>query len=136
MITLGVVDVEQSSRFYQRLGWRRSGASVASTVFFALNNIVLTIYGRDALAADCGLQAPPPGAFPAVALSQNYGSQAAVEHAYDEALRAGAKPLAAPHKTDWGGFTAIIADPDGHVWELAFNPFFELGADGTLTLPP
>jgi len=139
MITLGVGDVERSSRFYERFGWRRAGVSNESISFFALNNIVLALFARSALAADCCLSADetmsgaPP--FSGVTLAQNYGSELAVESAYDEALRAGATSLVKPAQTPWGGFHAIIADPDAHVWELAFNPFFELGADGTLTLP-
>lgn len=139
MVTLGVADVDRSGRFYERLGWRRSqGASNAQIAFFALNNIVLALFGRAALAQDCGLPAvavAPEGGFSGVTLAQNYGSEAAVDLAYDQAVAAGAKALREPERAQWGGYHAILADPDGHVWELAYNPFFELSADGTISLP-
>ena len=134
--TLGVAEVERARRFYQRLGWRRSAAASNDSIcFFSLNNIVLALFARDALAADSGLTGAAAAGFSGVALAQNYGSPAAVRQAMDDVLLAGGRELAAPQKTTWGGYHGVFADPDGHVWELAHNPFFELGADGTLTLP-
>ncbi len=140
VVTLGVIDVSQSSQFYERLGWRRSkGASNPSVSFFGLNNIVLALFGRDDLARDSGLvSAPSPGlpdGFSGITLAQNYGSPGAIDLAFDSAIAAGGKALVEPRRADWGGYHGVFADPDGHVWELAYNPFFELSADGTLSLP-
>jgi predicted lactoylglutathione lyase len=139
MVTLGVADVEKSGRFYQRLGWRCSmAASNESICFLALNNIVLALFGRAALAHDCGLDADvrrDMASFPGFALAQNYGSEAAVDRAFDHAIAAGGRKLVEPQRAAWGGYHGIFADPDGHIWELAFNPIMELAADGTLNLP-
>lgn len=136
IITLGVADVARATRFYTNLGWRHShGASNESITFFTLNNVVLGIFGRDALAEDSGLPAGGRNGFSGMTLAQNHGSEAAVRQALASAVAAGATTLKEPQPTFWGGYHATFADPDGHVWELAHNPFFRLGPDGTLTLP-
>ncbi|MGE3246243.1 MAG: VOC family protein [Beijerinckiaceae bacterium] len=140
IVTLGVADVRRASLFYQRLGWRMSvAASNAAISFFTLNAIVLALFGREALAADSGLPAirgdASPGAFSGVTLAQNHPSEIAVRQAMDDALSAGASELVPPSATSWGGYHAVFADPDGHVWELAYNPFFALSADGGVELP-
>ncbi len=142
IITLGVKDVARASQFYQLLGWRRSsGASNDSISFFVLNNIVLAVFGEDALAADSGVSLAPdqhlhsPTPVPRIVLAQNYPSERAVQRALAEAIAAGGNELVAPQKTPWGGYHGVFADPDGHVWELAYNPFFPLAADGTVELP-
>lgn len=136
IVTLGVADVARSTRFYERLGWRWSKQSSNDSItFFTLNNIVLGIFGRDALAEDSGLAAGRHEGFAGITLAQNHGSEASVRHALASAVTAGATTLKEPQATFWGGYHATFADPDGHVWELAHNPFFKLGPDGTLTLP-
>ena len=62
-------------------------------------------------------------------------SPEAVDRLFAEAVSAGAKPLRMPYETEWGGYVAYLADPDGHIWEFAYVPMFPLAADGTLTLP-
>ena len=140
MVRLGVADVARSGRFYGRLGWRPSlEASSGSICFFALNNIVLALFGRVELAHDCGLEAVEQvdgTRFAGISLSQNYGSAAAVDQAFDAAIGAGGCRLVEPSQNSWGGYHGVFADPDGHVWELACNPFIELAVDGTLALPP
>jgi predicted lactoylglutathione lyase len=140
MVTFGAADVGKSSRFYERLGWRRSqAASNESICFLALNNIVLALSCRAWLARDCGLEAEvltDKAAFNGVALAQNCGSEAAVDRAYDHAIATGGRKRVEPQRAAWGGYHGIFVDPDGHIWELAFNPSMELAADGTLTLPP
>ena len=141
IVTLGVTDVGQSSQFYERLGWRRSkGASNPSISFFGLNNIVLALFARQDLARDSGFGSPPSqgvaDGFSGITLAQNYGSSGAVDLAFDSAIAAGGKSLVEPRRADWGGYHGVFSDPDGHIWELACNPFLELSADGTLSLPP
>ena len=139
LVTLGVDSVERASLFYERLGWRRSRAASQSSIsFFQLNTIAVGLFGRKDLAVDSGLpaHAAQPVAFSGVTLAQNHGSKSAVDAVMAEAEVAGAKVLKAPCDTDWGGYHGVFADPDGYVWEVCFNPFFPLAADGSITLPP
>jgi catechol 2,3-dioxygenase-like lactoylglutathione lyase family enzyme len=140
LITLGVDSVERASGFYEKLGWRRSqGASQPGITFFSLNTLALALFPRDALAMDSGF-APSSETgtvrFSGVTLAQNHGSKGAVDAVIDEARLAGAKIIRAPCATDWGGHHGIFADPDHHIWEICYNPFFPLAVDGTVTLPP
>ena len=135
IVTLGVASVPAARRFYEALGWTASSASQGDDVaFFGMNGAALSLFGRAALAADAGMADSRPG-FPGVTLAQNLGSPAAVDAAYAQALAAGATALKTPQTAFWGGYSGYFADPDGHVWELAHNPFFPLDAAGNLLLP-
>jgi predicted lactoylglutathione lyase len=137
LITLGVDDVARSRAFYERVGWRCSqGASTAECAFFHLNTVALALYDQQAMDAETGASASPGPARARFALAQNHGSPASVDEALRKAVLAGASVIKPGSATHWGGYTALFADPDGHVWELAFNPAFPLGADGTIDLPP
>ena len=140
LITLGVENVENSSRFYESLGWRRSiGASHPAITFFALNTLAIALFPRDALAQDCGLDGEalaPSCAFSSVTLAQNHGSRPAVDAVMQQARAAGAKILKSATATDWGGYHGIFSDPDGHIWEICHNPLFPLAVDGSVSLPP
>jgi uncharacterized protein len=138
LVTLAVTDVARSTSFYESLGWRRSSASVESTTFFNTTGPVLTLWGHDDLAADAGV--PPgdrygPGWFRGVSLAINFESREAVDAAYGEWVAAGAAELKRPEATAWGGYSSYVADPDGHLWELAHNPGFMLDRDGRLLAP-
>lgn len=133
LVTLGVADVARSRAFYERLGWRAARASVEECAFFQLNGLGLALYGRGDLARDTAL--PDDGAgFRGVTLAQNVRSVEEVETLYAAMIEAGARALKAPHRAHWGGTIAFVADPDGHVWEIAHNPFFPLDAAGGLTI--
>ena len=134
VFTLGVRSVAVSRAFYERLGWRASGASQEGVAFFQLGPSVLALFGRADLAADAQVQDTEPG-FAGLSLAINFGTPAEVDAAFAEALAAGAKPLKPPGPVFWGGHTAYVADPDGFAWEFAHNPFFALDADGQLVLP-
>jgi predicted lactoylglutathione lyase len=140
LVTLGVANVEEATRFYESLGWKRSrGASQVAISFFQLNTLALALFERHDLAADAGLRradGDASGAFNGVTLAQNHGSKAAVDAVVAKAEAAGARVLKSPGDTDWGGYHGVFADPDGHVWEVCWNPFFPLAADGTIALPP
>ena len=133
LISLGVEDVARARRVYETLGWVASSASQAEVAFFPANGLGLALYGRAALAADAGVDAA--AGFAGVTIAQNLRSRREVDETYAEALAAGATPTRAPHETHWGGYVAYMADPDGHVWELAFNPGFALDDAGNLHLP-
>lgn len=135
LITLAVEQVARSRAFYERLGWRCAhAASTQDVAFFSLNAVALALFDRMAFAQDLGLAAPAR-AIPTVALAQNHGGAGAVDRALSDALAAGAVLLKPAQATSWGGYHAMFADLDGHVWELAWNPHFPLAPDGTIELP-
>ncbi len=134
LITLGVDDLAASRAFYARLGWKEHPRSQPTVVFYQIHGTVFGLFGRDALADDQGRPGAPLGTG-AMTLAQNYATEAEVDAAYEAALAAGATGLKAPEKVFWGGYSGYWADPDGHVWEIAMNPFWPLAEDGSLTLP-
>lgn len=133
LITLGVDDLDRSKLFYTALGWAPTEEQ-EGVVFYQMHGCVLGLFGRDALAADQGRPDVSLGTG-AMTLAQNFVTEADVDAAYDTALVAGAQALKRPEKVFWGGYSGYYADPDGHVWEVAMNPFWPLADDGSLTLP-
>jgi predicted lactoylglutathione lyase len=134
LVTLGAADISRAVAFYEALGWRPSPASTDEVVFFQANGLALAIYDRATLAEDAGV--PDEGAgFSGLALAHNARSPTEVDAIFDQAIRAGAEPTSPPQDTAWGGYSAYFTDPDGHLWEVAWNPFFPLDAAGNLTLP-
>jgi hypothetical protein len=133
LITLGVADLDRARAFYAALGWTPAAAQ-DEVVFYQLNGLVLGLFGKSDLAADQGRPGAALGTG-AMTLAQNFPTEAEVDAAYDRAIAAGATPLKRPEKVFWGGYSGYFADPDGHVWELAMNPFWPLAPDGSLTLP-
>ncbi|NNU79128.1 VOC family protein [Halovulum dunhuangense] len=134
LITLGVRDLARARSFYAALGWRGSPHGTAEVAFYQMQGSVLALFGLGDLAQDQGRPVKALGTG-AAALAQNFETEREVDAAHALALSAGATSLKAPAKTPWGGYSGYYADPDGHVWELACNPFWPLGADGSLTLP-
>lgn len=133
LITLGVRDLPRAMAFYERLGWvpAKQNESVA---FYRLEGMALGLFGLDDLAKDQGRPGAQLGTG-ALTLAQNFPDRAAVDAAFAAALAAGAEALKQPEAVFWGGYSGYYADPDGHVWELAHNPFWPLDDDGRLTLP-
>ncbi len=134
IVTLGVVDLAAATAFYERLGWAKSPASQDSVTFIKLKGTVLGLYSRKGLAEDAGVEDSSPG-FSGTALAHNLESEAEVDAAFDFAVSCGAKPVKQPEKVFWGGYSGYFADPDGHLWELAYNPFAPLDEEGHMTLP-
>lgn len=133
LITLGVTDLARSRAFYAALGWAESSASQEEVAFLQLGPLVLGLWDRDQLAADAHLSTPGlPGA---MSLAINLASRAETDEVYDIALAAGATALKPPQEVFWGGYSGYFADPDGHLWEVAHNPHWELGPDGAVRLP-
>jgi uncharacterized protein len=133
LITLGVADLEKAKAFYARLGWQESRPQ-DGVAFYQMHGAVLALFGRADLAADQGRPGEALGTG-AMTLAQNFATEAEVDAAWDAALAAGAIPLKKPQKVFWGGYSGYYADPDGHVWEIAMNPFWPLQPDGSLVLP-
>ena len=134
IVTLGVADVARSVRFYEALGWQRASASMDEIAWFRTADTWLGIFGLDDLAADANLQGATRGGFGGITLAINVETEQAVTDALDAAVAAGGTLLKAAERMDWGGFSGYFADPDGHPWEVAFNPFFPIGPDGSITI--
>ena len=134
LITLGVSDPEQSAGFYEQLfGLKRSPQSQGDVVFRKLDNLVLSPFPLKSLADDAGL-VNDCGNYRGFSLAHNARSEREVDLLYKEAMAFGAKPLKAPHKAFWGGYSSYVADPDGNLIEIAFNPFFPFDNDGNLAI--
>lgn len=126
MITLGVADLDRSTRFYEQgLGLPRMPLE-ADVSFFTLDGSWLALYPRDLLAADIGCHATGSG-FAGFTLAHNLGSPVEVNALIDRAVAAGAVLVKQPADTDWGGYSGYFADPDGYLWEVAWNPHFRVG---------
>ncbi len=135
LITLGVTDLDRSKAFYGALGWTPTREMPGEVVFYQINGMALGFFGLGPLAKDQGRPDAKLGTG-AMTLAQNFNTENEVDAAYTAAIAAGATPLKAPQKVFWGGYSGYYADPDGHVWEVAHNPFWPLNEDGSLTLPP
>jgi predicted lactoylglutathione lyase len=137
LVTLGVANVRASTRFYQELGFPLSSSSVEGEVsFFRTAGGLLAVWSTDELRKDAGLDATATtGRYREFSLAINVGSREAVDAALATAVSAGAQITRAAEATDWGGYNGYFADPDGHLWEIAHNPFWPLSADGRPELP-
>ncbi len=133
LVTLGVTDLPRARAFYEHLGWR--GQEVEETVFFQAGGMAIVLWSLDELSADCGVAQRQESGFDGLALAQNVRSRDEVDEVMAAAERAGAIVTRAPAETFYGGYAGVFTDPDGHAWEIAHNPGFTLGPDGTLTIP-
>lgn len=136
LITLGVADLARARRFYEALGFRAASIGDGQVVFMQAGAIAIVLWGRAELAADAGVAPAPPGGFSGIAIAHNVRTREGVDAVIAEAVAAGARETKPAHDADWGGRSGYFADPDGHLWEVAWNPHFQLGEDGALTLPP
>lgn len=134
LITLGVADVGRSVAFYEQLGWRRSSSSVEGEVaFFDLRGMVLGLWSREKLAADSA--AVDGRGWGGVTLALNVRDPGEVDAVLAEAVAAGATLGRPGAPTEWGGYSGVFVDPDGHPWEIAVNPGWPLDSDGRPSLP-
>ena len=134
LITLGGQDLDRSRRFYADWGWQAHPASQPGLVLFQMTGAALALFQRGELAHDQGRPEAELGTG-AMTLAQNCANDAEADAVFAAALAAGARAIKPPEKAVWGGYSGYFADPDGHVWEIACNPFWPLDADGALTLP-
>jgi len=134
VVTLGVRDISRSRAFYEALGLRVSSSSNDNIVFMDAGGVVLALYPRKLLADDANVPSKGSG-FGGVTLARNVRSRAEVDAAFDVVRAAGATVLKPPQEAFWGGYSGYFADPDGHPWEVAFNPHWKLTSDGRVLLP-
>jgi hypothetical protein len=135
IVTLGVTDVGRSRAFYERLGFKRSSAGNEHVAFFEAGGVVLALFGHDELARDAACSPSRPPEFRGVALAHNVFSRDEADSVIREAVAAGARLVKPAQDVFWGGYSGYFSDPDGHLWEVAYNPFFPLDSDGRVSLP-
>ena len=133
LITLGVLDVSRSRAFYGQLGWQ--GQEIEQTVFFRAGGVVLVLWGRDKLAEDSGVDDEGRAGFGGFAIAHNVRSRPEVDEVMTQAATAGATITQPARETFYGGYAGSFADPDGHIWEIAYNPGFDFAPDGSVVLP-
>jgi predicted lactoylglutathione lyase len=133
LVTLGVSDVQTARRFYEKLGWTTRAEPGDDVVFFQAGGMIVALWGRDHLAEDSGVE--DSGGWGGVTLAYNTRSPEEVDAVIEEARAAGARIAKEPAATFWGGYSGAFVDPDGHPWEVAHNPHWQLGEDGSITLP-
>ena len=122
VITLGVADVGRSERFYMDGLGLEHAHPPKGVVYFKLAGTRLALFPRDELARYAGVEPAAPGGFTGTTLSCNVASASAVDSLTARAEAAGAVVVKAPETVGWGGYCAWIADPDGHLWEIVWNP--------------
>ncbi|MGA7159051.1 MAG: VOC family protein [Acidobacteriaceae bacterium] len=137
LITLGVADLTRSRAFYDRLGWQRSMPEAEGVAFFQTGAIVFSLYPREDLAKDAELSpnsmnAPAPHPF---ALAYNTRTREEVDAVLNAAVAAGATRRKPAQEAFWGGYSGYFSDPDGFLWEVAWNPSFHIAQDGSIQLP-
>lgn len=135
IITLAVENLAKSLDFYEKgLGWKKSAASQENIAFFQLGGIVLSLYPRQLLAEDAGISEEGSG-FSGITLAYNAKSENEVDEVIAKVESLGAVIVKRPQKVFWGGYSSYFRDPDGHLFEVAFNPFFEFDDRDILKLP-
>jgi catechol 2,3-dioxygenase-like lactoylglutathione lyase family enzyme len=134
LVTLGVSDLERARKFYgETLGWKAAKASSDEIAFFQAGGVVLALFPRDKLAEDA-LVPDEGGGFAGVTLAHNTRSEAEVDEIMADLRGKGVRITKEPQKVFWGGYSSYFADPDGFLWEVAYNPFFPFDEAGNLKL--
>ena len=134
IVTLGVKDIKKATEFYQNIGWDNTTHSNDNVTFLQGNNIILGLYGHDELAKDANIKTEKAQKFRGVSLAVNLHSEEDVNKFFEHAVNIGAKAQKKPEKVFWGGYSGYIADLDGHLWEIAYNPFFKMDENGVIKL--
>ncbi|MBL8545554.1 MAG: VOC family protein [Hyphomonadaceae bacterium] len=135
LITLGVGDLARAKAFYTKLGFAASSVGGAEVVFLHAGPMALCLFPRESLACDADVPAEGSG-FRGIAIAHNVRQKDEVDAVIAEAVSAGGSVAKPAHDAIWGGRSGYFADPDGHLWEVAWNPHFPLSPEGALTVPP
>ena len=130
LITLGVSNIAASRAYYEALGWTPEEV-LENVIFYDMGGMKFGLFPLEVLAVEQKRPVTELG-LGATTIAQNYNSAAEVDAAFAAALAAGATAVAQPNAMDWGGYSSYVADPDGHIWEFAFNPFWPLDEDGKI----
>ena len=134
IVTLGVVDLKRSTEFYESLGWQRSMAKAEGVVFFQAGGMALALFPRQELARDANIADDGQG-FGGISLAYNARNREEVDSVLAEAEAAGATLRKPAQGASWGGYSGYFSDPEGFLWEVAWNPFFPIAEDGSIRIP-
>tara|TARA_R110002124_G_scaffold11523_5_gene54671 strand:- start:879 stop:1283 length:405 start_codon:yes stop_codon:yes gene_type:complete len=127
LITLGVHDLQRAIRFYREgLGLPEHETDSEEVAFFKMEGAWLSLFPREALSRDIGIADDAPSGFSGITLAHNVASQAAVDQVIEQAVAAGAELIKPGEEVFWGGYSGYFRDPEGHYWEVAYNPFMDL----------
>jgi uncharacterized protein len=132
LVTLGVRNLARARAFYEALGWRTGAGPDDDVVFFQAGGMIVALWDRAKLAEDSGVE--DGGGWGGVTLAHNVRSPQEVDAVIDEARAAGAEIAREGAETFWGGYSGVFVDPDGHPWEVAHNPRWEIEPDGSVRL--
>jgi hypothetical protein len=135
ILTLGVADLDRSIAFYGGLGWQQRGDRSDGIVWFRTSGSWVGLWPLADLAADVGAPSAEvvPG-FRGSTYAVNLPSEEAVDAGFATVRALGGRVVKEPVKLEWGGYSGYFADPDGHLWELCFNPLFPLDAEGRIEI--
>ena len=133
MITLGVADISRSRKFYEGLGWTASPKSMDDLILFDMGGLLVSLYPRTELAEDVGVPAEGNG-FSGMTLSHNTFSKAEVDQVMGQVEALGGKVVKPAQEVFWGGYSGYFSDPDGHLVEVAHNPFWPMSEAGDVQL--
>lgn len=134
IITLTVDDLARARAFYEALGWRVASETAASEIVcFTLNGIGLALYPRQRFREEMGIGDLSCEADGGVVLAFNVRSRDEVAKTLDEAVEAGGTLMKAAADVFWGGYSGHFRDPEGHIWEVAWNPFSPLDESGSFS---
>ena len=133
ILCLGVRDLSTSSHFYEEIGFTKSEKSTSSITWFRTGSTILTLYPRTRLAQDAGLPESGSG-FRGATLALNMQSRELVDEFIETVRRSGGKIVKEPVPIFWGGYSSYFSDPDGHLWEVAWNPYTAVDKVGNLTV--
>ena len=137
LVTLGVSDLQRAVAFYRDgLGWPESDAGGDEVAFFKTGGVVIALFPRASFAADAGVAVEDVehGGFPRFTLAQNVAEEGQVDSVLAEAAEAGATIVKEAQEIFFGRH-GFFADPDGFLWEVAWNPSFPMAPDGSIELP-
>ena len=132
LVTLGVSDIERAREFYEALGWTGQSPD-GEVVFFQAGGMVVALWSRELLGQDSAVD--DGGGWGGVTLAHNVRSPEEVEAVLAQAEAAGATIGRPGRPTSWGGYSGVFIDLDGHPWEIAHNPGWLIGDDGSVSLP-
>jgi catechol 2,3-dioxygenase-like lactoylglutathione lyase family enzyme len=133
LVTLGVADLRRARKFYEGgLGWKPGFAS-DDVVFYETGGPIIALWSRRDLAADARID-DDESTFGGIALAHNVRSRDDVDSLLAEAAAAGAAILKSAEETAWGGYSGYFADLDGHLWEIAYNPAWKIGENGSVRM--
>lgn len=131
-MTLGVRDLARARTFYEAMGWTSDAAAEDDVVFFQAGGMIVALWDRERLAEDSAVT--DSGGWGGITAAYNTRSNGEVDAVIEQARAAGATIGREPAATFWGGYSGVFIDPEGHPWEVAHNPYWRIGDDGSTRL--